>query len=118
MTRLLVCHLELINQAFQSCCFFDGVQVLTLDILNQCHGYSDLVRNVANQRWYFLHPGQLRSSPAAFTGDQLVLVNPRCANHHGLDDTLLTYGLRQFFEFCHIKHRTWLVWSRRDELQR
>ena len=88
---------------------FDGVQVLTLDVLDERHlghlavvGRSDVGRNG-------VQPGQQRCAVATFTRDDLVGVVAHAAQGQWLDDAQLADACRQLFKCLLVKDLTGLL---------
>src|ERR1700744_5773464 len=97
-------ELELGYEPLESACFFERVEVLTLDVLDECDSDRGLVGNVADHRWNFAQTCHLRGSPATFTGDDFVALRfPNAWHAHradddGLDDALRLYGVGQLLQ--------------------
>ena len=87
----LLRHATGLCQVLVGQCYFDGVQVLTLDILHQCQLHHALIVGRANIGRDSRETGNLRCAPTTFTGDDLVVVladlaqGDRCNDTHGLD---------------------------------
>ena len=69
---LLLGEFKFFHQAMQGAGFFHRVEVFTLNIFDQGHGNGGSIGNVANDYRNFLEPGQLRGSPASFSGDDFI----------------------------------------------
>ena len=69
--HLLLCQLEIIEQAPIAACFFDRVQVRALEILDQCQDEHGLIVELPNDRWN-LSPAEVGSgAETTLAGDQL-----------------------------------------------
>ena len=97
-------HQGLVTQGF-----FHGVQVLALEIFNQCQlhglfiiGFDDHSRNLPQVC-------QSCGTPAAFTGDDLVITAGGFPDGQGLDHTVDPDGFRQGGQFLFVKVLTGLV---------
>ena len=88
LADLLLGEGELGHQLLITQSLVDGIEVLTLEILNECElEHLQIGGDSLNHR----HFGQARQSgspPSAFTGDQLEEIAHH-AHHQGLDDALL-----------------------------
>jgi hypothetical protein len=65
----------------------DGVELFALDVLHQRHLQHGLVVGDADVGGHLYQAGQLRSTEAALTADQLVAVVTHLAHGHRLDHT-------------------------------
>jgi predicted dehydrogenase len=63
---------ELVGQSFQALCFFERVEVLALDVLDQRHRRRGFVRHVLDEHRHLVQPGQFRGAHAALARDDLV----------------------------------------------
>ena len=103
--RLLVGHLEIIDQAAQGGGLLQRVEVLALDVLDQGHRDGNFVRDVADHRGDALDSGHLRRPPAALAGDQLEFpALGQRPDDNGLDHALGADRVRQLGEFLRIEH--------------
>ena len=133
--RTLLAHLlrqgvlrevALVDQALHAQRDFDGVEVLSLDVLHEGHGVQVLVVHLADIGREGLQVGPLRGPPAAFAADDDVFASVALFHRHGLDDAQLADRVGQFvqsllvelrarlrgvgydvgdFDFCHLTHR-------------
>lgn len=78
-------------------CFFERIEVLALEILDECQFQHGAVVSFAEDDGDFLQAGELRGPPATFTGDQLEAV-ATLADDERLDDALFLDGIGQFLE--------------------
>ena len=62
------------TQAVQGLRGFDGIQILALDVFDQCDFEDPVVRIVLNDRWDFGQSGQFGSSKAPLACDQFVMI--------------------------------------------
>jgi len=70
--RLLVCDAEFGDEAVERARFFERVQVLALDVLDERHRDGGFVGDAADDRRHGGESGNLRRAPAAFAGDDFV----------------------------------------------
>jgi hypothetical protein len=75
--RLLVRHAEFLDQALHASRFFEWIQILALDVLDQTHRQRGFVGDLADQHRHDIEPGKLRGAPAALAGDDLVALAAR-----------------------------------------
>ena len=69
---LLVGQSKLLEQAMQGAGFLERIQVVTLDVLDECHGHGCLVIDIADNGWNLVQAGELCCPPAALAGDDFV----------------------------------------------
>ena len=81
-------HVELVDQALDAAGFFQRVEVLALDVLDQRHRQRGLVGDLAHQAGHLDEPGDLRRAPAPFAGDDLVRVLGHRPHHDRLHHAL------------------------------
>src|SRR3546814_9063627 len=75
---------------------FNGVQILTLNILDQRQFQHTPVIGQTYISRNFLKPGHARGPQPAFPGNQLIKPIPRLPYRYRLNDPLQTDGIRQF----------------------
>ncbi len=109
---------KLVLQALQGEGFFHRVEVLALDVLDQCHGDGGIVRNLADDGWNAIEFGNLGGAPAAFAGNQFIAPFGNRPHHHRLHHPLLTDRVRQFLERGGIHVTTGLVTATLDQVDR
>jgi len=85
--RLLVRHLEFIDQALHARRLFHRIQVFALDVLDERHYQCRIVRHLAHYRGHLRQPGDLRRAPAALTSDELIAAADG-AHDYGLEQAL------------------------------
>ena len=78
-------------------CFFEWVEVLALEILDECQFQHGAVVSFAEDDGDFLQTSEMRGPPTTFTGDQLEAV-AAFADDEGLDDALFLDGIGQFLK--------------------
>ena len=112
--RLLVRHRKLIDQPLQALRLFQRIEVFALNVLDQRHGQSRLVGNLADQRRHFGEPGQLRRAPAPLAGNDLVAVARAAqgAHENRLHQPLRLDRSGQLFERGRVHLRARLVLAR------
>ena len=74
LRSLFVSQRELLHQSLQALGFFQRVQVLALDVLDQRHHRCRFVRDLLDEHRYFVQAGQLGGAETPLAGDDLVLV--------------------------------------------
>lgn len=116
--HLLLGQLELLLQALQGQGFFQRVEVLALDVLDQRHGDGGFVGHFADHGRDGVQPGLLGGAPAPLTGDDLVAVVADRADHDRLHDAVQTDRVRQFLERLGVHVPTRLVLAALDQLDR
>ena len=111
-------QLEFGQQSLQGNRFFDGVEILALDVLNQRYGNRGLVGHVLDDAGHHLEPGQLGRAPAPLTCDDLEAILPDGAYHYRLNHALRPYRVGQVFQriLGHVLAR--LVFAGLQPLQR
>ena len=88
MRRLLVREVELANQAIDALRLLERIQVLALDVLDQCHGQRGRVVDWLDQHRYQVEPSKLRGTEAPFARDDLVLTGIDRPHEDRLHDAL------------------------------
>ena len=86
--------MKLLYQTLVSVSLFNGVQILSLDIFDQSDFNLLLLRILTYDNGNLLQTCDTGSAPAAFTGDDLIILT-LLYNHNGFDDTELPDGVRQ-----------------------
>ena len=89
---------ELRQQALEGDGLLDGVEIFTLDVLDECDGDGRLVGDILDQAGHHFETGQLGGAPAAFTSNDFETVFTDGANHDGLDHPLCTDGVGQLLQ--------------------
>jgi hypothetical protein len=110
--------LEFVGEALQRNRFFHGVEVFTLDVFDQRHGDRGLVLDFADDGGNRVDAGELRRTPAAFTGDDFVFVVADGANDDGLHHALGLDGVGQFLQRGGVHVATRLVTAALQEFHR
>lgn len=85
---LLVGHAELVDQTLQASCFFERVEILALDVLDQAHCERCLIGNITYQHRDRVEAGQLRRTPAPLAGNDLESLRGNLADEDRLHDAL------------------------------
>ncbi len=111
-------ELEFLLQPLQGHRFFDRVEILALDVLDQRHGDGGFVRNLANQRRHTFQTGLLAGAPASLAGDDLVAAALDRTHDDGLHHAVIADRLRQFFQRLRIHVATGLILAALNQLQR
>ena len=92
---LFLGELKLVDELRVTEGFFERIEVLALEILDQGEFQHRAVIGFAQDHRDFGNPGELCRAPAAFSGDQLEGV-AFLADDERLDDALFADGIRQF----------------------
>ena len=87
-------QVEHVHQLCVGVGFFQWVQVLPLEILDQSHRHGFLVGQFPNHYRHFVHAQHSRCTPAAFAGDDLI-IQPQRTHQNGLDHAVLLNRIRQ-----------------------
>jgi len=95
LCNLLVAEFVVAHQALERVGNLDRVEVLALDILDECDLHEAIIGVILDNDWDLREAGDLGGAPSAFTGDQLVATDGR-AHDQGLDDAVLANGLSEF----------------------
>ena len=93
--QILLRVLELLHQAAIALRLFQRSQILALDVLDQRDFQRLAVAEIADDDRNLVQAGDLRGSPAALAGDQLVGVRVLAvaADQQGLQDALVADGV-------------------------
>ena len=94
--NLLLRELEVIHQHLVAVCFFQRLQILTLQVLNQRQLHHFAVRQVADNRRYGRQPCHARSTPASLTRNDLIAAGKQWAHQDRLQNAVLRNRIRQF----------------------
>ena len=99
----------LVYEFLESECYFYGIEILSLDILDESHlgklsvvGRADIGRHSGES-------GHLRCTVAALTGYDLIRVIPHLAQRQRLDDAQLPYRARKLLKSLLVKDAAGLV---------
>ena len=65
-------HVEFGDQAIQRARFFERIQILALDVLDQRHRDRGFIGHAAHDRRNLVQARELRGAPAALAGDDFV----------------------------------------------
>ena len=90
--------MALVDQALHAQGDLDGVEILALDVLHECHGMEVLVVDLADVCREALQVGALRGPPAAFAADDDVFPVGGLPDRDGLYDPELADRVGQFVE--------------------
>ena len=77
--------------------FFDGVEVLALEIFDKRHLEDGAVVGLAHEDGNFGQARELGGAPAAFSGDQFEIIS-QGADDEWLNDALFLDGISEFTE--------------------
>ena len=88
---------------------FNGVEILALYVFNQRHLHHVLVVSRADIRRNRVQSSQLRSTPAPFSGNDLIEAVVHFSERDGLDDTNLSDAFGQFLQGGGVKFPARLV---------
>ncbi len=91
-------QLELVEQALHGHGFFDRVEALALDVLDQRQSQGHFVGDLADHRRDDIELRQLGRPPATFAGNDLVALLVDGTHHDRLHDPLGTNRVGQFFQ--------------------
>lgn len=105
LSDLIVAKVELLVQAIKGVSYFNRVQILALDVLDERDLHEPLVCEVLNDDGHVGERSQLRGAPAALSGDELISVSGM-TDDDGLDDSVLSDGLGEFGEALRIEYLT------------
>jgi len=103
---------EFADQPLQRLRFFQRVEVLALDILDQRHGDDGAVVQFAHHHRHLGQAGQLGGAPAAFAGDDLVTAAAVGAYHDRLDHALGADRVGQLVQLGRVHRHARLVLAR------
>src|SRR5262249_30790968 len=81
----------------------DGVQILSLNVLDQRDFEEPIVGDLLDDDWYGFKAGKLSSSPAPFAGDKLVAATAR-PDDDWLDDSIGANGVGEFLHALGLEH--------------
>ena len=104
---------KFLGEAGEGVRFFDRVEVFALEILDERELEDILVGSFADDDRRFHEPNLLRSTPAAFTGDELVGI-PALPGNERLDDAVLLDGSDELLEMFVAENGTRLERRRYD----
>ena len=107
-------EVALVDQALHAECDFDGVEVLTLDVLDQSHGMQVLVVHLAHIGGQGLQVGALRSPPAPFAADEDVFPVVAPPDGYGLDHPERADRVGQLVERLLVEAAARLRWVGHD----
>jgi hypothetical protein len=106
---LVVRELEFLDEALQAAGFFNGVQVLALDVLYEADAERRLVRDFAHDRRNALEARQACSAPAACARKDLVMPAVDRTHDDGLDDASRAHRIGELRERGLVHSRSRLV---------
>jgi hypothetical protein len=69
--KLLLCQPELIDQALETLCFLDRIEILPLEVFDQGGRHGVAISEVADKNWHLMQPRLLRGAPSAFARNNL-----------------------------------------------
>ena len=99
----------LVHQDFIAVGFFDGVQVLPLEVFNEAQFHDGAVIGLDDDGGHLMEPGQLGRPPAAFPGDDLIVAGREAADGERLDDAMGADGVGQIGQALVVKAFAWLL---------
>ena len=106
---LLVGVVELVDETLNGAGFFQRVQVLALDVLDQGQGQRVLVADFLDDDRHRLELGERSGTEAPFAGDDLVAPIVDRADHQGLQQTMLMDRVRQLLQGGFVHAGTGLI---------
>src|SRR5690606_34226274 len=109
--------IKLLDQLRVAKCFFQRIEVGSLNVLNDGKLKRFLVIDVTNDDRNIMKPCTLRSAPATLTGDQLKNIGViRRTHQEWRHHTLFTDGIGQLFELIFVKGPPWIGTVSNDEI--
>jgi hypothetical protein len=94
--QLFLGKLHFVDEALEADGHLDGIEFFALDVLHQRHLQHGLVVGDADVGGHLYQAGQLRSTEAALTADQLIAVITHLPHGDRLYDTKFADALGQF----------------------
>src|SRR5260370_829168 len=93
--NLFLRQMKFIRQTFVGARLFDRVEVLALNIFDQCYLERRLVANLTDDCGHSAQSGSLRRAPSTFAGEKLV-TRSDSPQYQRLDDSTNADGLSKF----------------------
>ena len=112
--EFLVGRPEVIQQLLVGSRFFQGVELLPVQVLHEGIAQQIIIRGRAHDRRDLRQPGALRSPPAPLTHDQLEAARPDLTDHDRLQQPHFLDRGHQFIESVLIEHLPGLARIRDD----
>ena len=99
----LLSQAVVLHQGFVSFCFFNGIEILALQVFNhgQLHGLA--VVGFDDEHRHLAEAGHPSGSPAAFAGDDLIITRGQFAHCQRLQNAVPADGIRQILQGCFVK---------------
>ncbi len=113
----VVAELELAGETVECVGYFDGIEVLALDVLDEGDLEEAVVGDVLDGNGNIGDAGEACGTPAAFAGDELVAAVP-WADDEGLNDAVGADGVGKFLEALRLEYGSWLKRIGVDEIDR
>lgn len=111
-----LCQMKFLDQPVERGGLLDGIQILALQIFDECDLDGFLIRDVMHDRRDAVQAGKLRCAPTAFAGKEFVTLRPFPAHDDGLNDASLANGIRELIERFRRKSGARLVGARVHEI--
>ena len=108
---------ELVDEALDGAGFFQRVQVLALDVLNEGQGEGVLIADFLDDDGNRLELGERSGTETPFAGDDLVAPVVDRADHQGLQQTMLMDRVRQLLQGGFVHAGTGLVAPGLEQVQ-
>ena len=111
---------ELVDHTAVALRLFDGVEVLSLEVLDEGRGHGFGFVEWADECGDFVQSGALGGPPAPFAGDDLIVTGSggMGASEDGLQDAARANGFGQFFQSRRLHGSAGLVWTWLEEIDR
>jgi hypothetical protein len=116
--NLFVVEPEFKYQSLVGFGYFEGVEVFSLDVLDQGDFEEVVISDVGEDDWHFGKASELGSAETSFAGHQLD-GSVHVPNDEGLNDAVGADGLTKFVEGLLVKYGSWLkrVWFNLGDCQ-
>ena len=99
-----------LGQPVVCACFFDRIEIFTLEIFDQRQRGDLTLVKLADDGRDFVNFGALRSAPAAFPSHELEAIAPEWPHHDGLDHPARSDRAGEVIERGFIEMAPRLVW--------
>ena len=74
LAKLLLREAKLLHQTSKTFAFFDGVEILALEVFDQGSSHGICIGQVAHKHWDFMQTSLLRGAPAPFASNDFELL--------------------------------------------